>query len=104
MRAVVIHAPGGPEVLRLDEVADPVAGRGEALLRVHATAVNRADLLQRQGLYDPPPGASEILGLEASGSSPRSGPESAGGGWATAPARSSPVADMRSSSPSPPGS
>ncbi|HEY6379888.1 MAG TPA: alcohol dehydrogenase catalytic domain-containing protein, partial [Candidatus Dormibacteraeota bacterium] len=67
MRAILVDHPGGPEVLGLGEVPDPVPGPGEVLLRVRASAVNRADLLQRQGLYPPPPGASEILGLEASG-------------------------------------
>jgi len=67
MRAVVVDQPGDPEVMRLADVPDPVAQPGEVVLRVHATAVNRADLLQRMGFYPPPPGASEILGLEASG-------------------------------------
>lgn len=68
MRAVTFDEPGGPEVLRLTEVDDPPApGPGEVLIDVAATAVNRADLLQRQGLYPPPPGASEIIGLECSG-------------------------------------
>src|SRR5918912_1315446 len=67
MRAVTISEPGGPEVLGWDEVPDPVCGPGEVLVDVAATAVNRADLLQRQGHYPPPPGASEILGLECSG-------------------------------------
>jgi NADPH:quinone reductase-like Zn-dependent oxidoreductase len=67
MRAIVARGPGGPEVLELREVADPVPGPGELLLRVAATAVNRADLLQREGRYPPPPGASELIGLEASG-------------------------------------
>lgn len=67
MRAIVIARPGGPEVLELREVDDPVAGPGEVVLDVAATAVNRADLLQRRGHYPPPPGASPILGLEASG-------------------------------------
>lgn len=67
MRAVVASAAGGPEVLSVREVADPVAGPEEVLVRVHATAVNRADLLQRAGNYPPPPGASQILGLECSG-------------------------------------
>jgi putative PIG3 family NAD(P)H quinone oxidoreductase len=68
MRAIVADSPGGPEVLRIAEVPDPVPGPGEVLLRVAATAVNRADTLQRMGLYPPPPGASEIIGLECSGS------------------------------------
>lgn len=57
----------GPDTLKLIEVDDPAAGRGEVLIDVAATAVNRADLLQSKGLYPPPPGASEILGLECSG-------------------------------------
>ncbi len=67
MRAVVVAEPGGPEMLRLDEVADPNPAEGEIVLAVAATAVNRADLMQREGRYPPPPGASEILGLEAAG-------------------------------------
>lgn len=67
MRAITIEEAGGPEVLQIAEVPDPRPGPGEVLLDVAATAVNRADLLQRQGKYPPPPGASEILGLECSG-------------------------------------
>ncbi len=67
MRAVIAAEPGGPEVLTVAELPDPEPGPGEVVLDVRATAVNRADLLQRQGLYPPPPGASEILGLECSG-------------------------------------
>jgi putative PIG3 family NAD(P)H quinone oxidoreductase len=67
MRAVVITEPGGPEVLRWAEVADPVAGPGEVVVDVAASAVNRADLLQRAGFYDPPPGTSPYPGLECSG-------------------------------------
>ncbi|MQA77299.1 MAG: zinc-binding dehydrogenase [Streptosporangiales bacterium] len=67
MRAIVMTEPGGPEVLRWDEAPDPVPGAGEVLLEVVASAVNRADLLQRQGHYDPPPGTSPYLGLECSG-------------------------------------
>jgi putative PIG3 family NAD(P)H quinone oxidoreductase len=67
MRAVTISEPGGPEVLGWGEVPDPVCGPDEVLVDVVAAAVNRADLLQRQGHYPPPPGASEILGLECSG-------------------------------------
>lgn len=67
MRAVVATTPGGPEILEIRELPDPVAGPGEVLVRVAATAVNRADLLQRQGFYPPPPGASEVIGLECSG-------------------------------------
>jgi putative PIG3 family NAD(P)H quinone oxidoreductase len=67
MRAVTVAEPGGPEVLTWAEVPDPVCGPGEVIVDVVATAVNRADLLQRQGFYPPPPGASDILGLECSG-------------------------------------
>ena len=67
MRAVIYDSPGDPSVLHLGEVPDPVAGPGEVVVDVAATAVNRADLLQRQGLYPPPPGASAVLGLECSG-------------------------------------
>ena len=67
MRAVIAAEPGGPEVLSVGELPDPAPGRGEVLLDVAATAVNRADLLQRRGFYPPPPGASDVLGLECSG-------------------------------------
>lgn len=67
MRAVVVTSPGGPEKLELGEVPDPSAGPGEVVLTVAATAVNRADVLQRMGFYPPPPGAPAWLGLEASG-------------------------------------
>jgi len=67
MRAVTVSEPGGPEVLGWGEVPDPVCGPGEVVVDVVASAVNRADLLQRQGFYPPPKGASEILGLECSG-------------------------------------
>jgi putative PIG3 family NAD(P)H quinone oxidoreductase len=67
MRAVTFTEPGGPEVLGWGEVPDPVCGPGEVLVDVTATAVNRADLMQRQGFYPPPPGASDVLGLECSG-------------------------------------
>ncbi len=67
MRAVLVREPGGPEVLELGEVPDPVVGPGEVLVRVAASGVNRADLAQRAGSYPPPPGASDVLGLEVSG-------------------------------------
>lgn len=67
MHAVVISEPGGPEALRWTEVPDPRPGPGEVVLKVAASAVNRADLLQRQGHYPPPPGAPEYPGLECSG-------------------------------------
>src|SRR6185312_9206222 len=67
MRAITIAEPGGPEQLVWAEVPDPVAAAGEVLIRVTATAVNRADILQRMGFYTPPPGASLYPGLECSG-------------------------------------
>jgi len=67
MRAVIASGSGGPEVLSVGEVPDPEPGPGEVLLDVAATAVNRADTLQRKGFYPPPPGASDVIGLECSG-------------------------------------
>lgn len=67
MRAVLAPDPGGPEALVLTDVPDPEAGPGEVVVEVVASAVNRADTLQRQGFYPPPPGASDVLGLECSG-------------------------------------
>ena len=64
MRAVVITEPGGPEVLRWSDVPDPVPGPGEVVLDVAAAGVNRADLMQRQGHYPPPPDAPPWPGLE----------------------------------------
>ncbi len=67
MRAVTLPSFGGPEVLTVADVPDPVPGPGEVLVRVAASAVNRADLLQRMGFYNPPAGASPYPGLECSG-------------------------------------
>ena len=67
MRAVEISEPGGPEVLRLTERPVPVPGPGEVRIRVAFAGVNRPDALQRAGAYDPPPGASDLPGLEAAG-------------------------------------
>ncbi|GAQ53808.1 NAD(P)H-quinone oxidoreductase [Streptomyces acidiscabies] len=67
MRAITVTEPGGPEALVWADVEDAVAGEGEVLVEVVAGAVNRADLLQRQGFYAPPPGASPYPGLECSG-------------------------------------
>jgi putative PIG3 family NAD(P)H quinone oxidoreductase len=67
VHAVVVTEPGDVDVLSWAEVPDPRPGTGEVLVEVAASAVNRADLLQRQGFYPPPPGASELLGLECSG-------------------------------------
>jgi putative PIG3 family NAD(P)H quinone oxidoreductase len=65
--AIDLKGSGGPEVMQVMQVPDPVPGDGELLIRVRATAVNRADTLQRRGLYPPPPGASPLLGLEIAG-------------------------------------
>lgn len=67
MRAVEISNPGGPEVLRLVERPRPQLRAGEALVRVHAAGINRPDVLQRKGGYPPPPGASDLPGLEVAG-------------------------------------
>ncbi|MEU2420303.1 NAD(P)H-quinone oxidoreductase [Streptomyces sp. NPDC007851] len=67
MHAITIPEPGGPEALVWAEVPDPVPGEGEVLVEVAASAVNRADIMQRQGYYPPPPGASVYPGLECSG-------------------------------------
>lgn len=67
MRAIDVAASGGPEVLTVADVPTPQLSAGEVLIEVAAAGVNRADLLQRQGFYPPPPGASPILGLECSG-------------------------------------
>ncbi|MFG3051183.1 NAD(P)H-quinone oxidoreductase [Kitasatospora sp. NPDC048239] len=80
MHAMTIPEPGGPEALVWAEVPDPVPGEGEVLVEVAATAVNRADLLQRQGLYSPPAGSSPYPGLECSGRITALGPGVAGWG------------------------
>lgn len=81
MHAVVIREFGAPEVLIWSEVPDPVPAADEVLIRVRASAVNRADLLQRQGFYEPPPGASPYPGLECSGVIEQVGANVTG--WAT---------------------
>jgi putative PIG3 family NAD(P)H quinone oxidoreductase len=67
MRAVIADGTGGPEVLSVRELPDPEPGPGEVVVAVTAAALNRADLLQRQGFYPPPPGASDVIGMECSG-------------------------------------
>jgi len=67
MQAITVSAPGGPEVLRLTTVPDPTPTAEQILVRVWATALNRADVMQRMGQYPPPPGESDILGLELAG-------------------------------------
>ncbi|GAB3774625.1 putative PIG3 family NAD(P)H quinone oxidoreductase [Nocardioides ginsengisegetis] len=96
MRAVIATEPGGPEVLTVAELPDPEAGPGEVVLDVAAAGLNRADLLQRMGFYPPPPGASDVMGMECSGTVAAVGPDVegwsvgdracallAGGGYAT---------------------
>src|SRR2546430_3267268 len=78
MRAIVIRDPGDESVLQMGEAPSPALGPADLRIRVHTTAVNRADLLQRQGLYPPPPGASPILGLECAGEVVEVGPEARG--------------------------
>ena len=78
VKAVVIREPGGPEVLTLREVADPVPGPDEVCVRVRAAGLNRADVLQRRGRYPAPPGApAEIPGLEFAGVVERAAPRCA---------------------------
>ena len=67
MNAIVLDAPGGPEVLHLGRAPTPRPKPGEILVRVEASGVNRPDVMQRKGLYPPPPGASPLLGLEIAG-------------------------------------
>lgn len=74
MHAITITEPGGPEVLEWTGVPDPEPGAGEVLVEVAASGVNRADLMQRLGMYPPPPGAPEYPGLECSGRIAATGP------------------------------
>lgn len=67
MRAVIAAGQGGPEVLRIVERPRPEPGQGQVLVRVEAAGINRPDVMQREGRYPPPPGASEVLGLELAG-------------------------------------
>ncbi|MEI9936355.1 MAG: NAD(P)H-quinone oxidoreductase [Pseudomonadota bacterium] len=67
MKAVLVSQPGGPEKLELVDLPDPTPGPAEVAIEIHAAALNRADLLQRRGLYPPPPGTTDILGLECAG-------------------------------------
>ncbi len=80
MHAITIPEAGGPEALVWAEVPDPVPGEGEVLVEVVASAVNRADVLQRQGFYNPPPGTSPYPGLECAGRITALGPGVSG--WA----------------------
>ncbi len=74
MKAVLLDGFGGVEVMKLGEVATPTPGEGQVLVKVHATTINRPDLVQRMGNYPPPPGDSEILGLEVAGTIAEIGP------------------------------
>ena len=96
MLAITASQTGGPEVLRLTEVPDPEPGPSEVLIKVAATAVNRADLLQREGNYPPPAGASPILGMECSGTVVAVGDEVPIGRSATRYVRCWPGADTPS--------
>jgi putative PIG3 family NAD(P)H quinone oxidoreductase len=75
MRAVIAPHPGGPEALTVVDRPDLTPGPGEVVIAMAATAVNRADTMQRQGFYPPPPGASDVLGLECSGTVGAVGPD-----------------------------
>src|SRR5436189_362705 len=96
MTVIAIKAPGGPEMLVPEERPVPMPGDGEILVRVAAAGVNRPDVMQRKGLYPPPPGASDVPGLEVAGEIAALGPAVAewrvgdhvcalvsGGGYAT---------------------
>ena len=78
MKAIIRTGDGGPEVLKLSEAPAPTAGPKQLLINVKATALNRADTLQRRGLYPPPPGESDILGLEIAGTIEGMGDEATG--------------------------
>lgn len=78
MTAIVIEAPGGPEVLKPATLPVPSPAAGEILIRVEAAGVNRPDVLQRRGLYNPPPGASPLPGLEVAGTVAAIGPQVSG--------------------------
>jgi len=67
MKAVIVEKPGDENALKIGEVADPAIEPDQILIRVRAAGVNRADILQRQGFYPPPPGASDIIGMECAG-------------------------------------
>ena len=74
----VLYKPGGIENLSIGTVAKPSTGKTQVLIKTHYTALNRADTLQRRGLYPPPPGESDILGLEVAGVIQEVGEECAG--------------------------
>ncbi len=78
MRAVIVTEPGGPEALQIADVDTPVIGPGQVLIKTVGAGVNRADLLQRRGFYPPPPGESDIIGLEVSGTIAEMAPDVTG--------------------------
>src|SRR5881397_117143 len=78
MRAILVREPGDERVLVVGDAPRPPLGAADFRIRVRTAGVNRADLLQRQGLYPPPPGASPILGLECAGEVVEVGPEARG--------------------------
>src|SRR5438552_4615972 len=78
MRAILVREPGDERVLVVGDAPRPPLGAADVRIRVRTTAVNRADLLQRQGFYPPPPGASPILGLECAGVVVEVGSEASG--------------------------
>ncbi|HEX5217575.1 MAG TPA: NAD(P)H-quinone oxidoreductase [Vicinamibacterales bacterium] len=87
MQVIEISEPGPPSVLRLVDRPDPVPGPGEVLISVHAAGVNRPDLMQRQGLYPPPKGSTDIPGLEVAGTIVALGPDDERGAPASASGR-----------------
>lgn len=74
MKAILAPRPGGPEVLEIAEMSRPRPGTTDILVKVHAAGVNRPDVVQREGKYPPPPGASQVLGLEMAGTVEAAGP------------------------------
>ncbi len=74
MKAVLMNGFGGVDVLKVGEAEKPVPAEGQVLVKVIATTVNRPDMVQREGKYPPPPGDSEILGLEVAGTIEELGP------------------------------
>src|SRR6266545_1412999 len=99
MRAIEISSHGGPGVLRLVRRPVPAVRAGEVLVRVAAAGVNRPDVMQRMGKYPPPPGASDIPGLEISGEIVT--PAAVAARQAVASARSSPAEDTPNIAPFP---
>ena len=104
MRAIEITTPGPPDVLKLVERPDPSPGAGEVLIQVAAAGVNRPDLMQREGQYPPPRGASDLPGLEVSGRIIALGPDDDNGAPASARGLGSPRASAASNRKNEPAS